>query len=78
VVKKSAFFVPVFVDTLKDLTTTKRFGERYGSYPVLRIHDLQGRDIGGRLDTNPTAGIIGGSELTRQFDTALEKFKTLP
>ena len=28
-------FVPVFIDTLKDVPQTKRFGERYGSYPVV-------------------------------------------
>ena len=53
-------FVPVFIDTLNDLETTKRFAEKYGSYPVLRVHDLKGRDIGGRIDTNRTAGIVGG------------------
>ena len=72
----SALFVPVFIDTLKDLKTTERFGENYGSYPVLRIHDLQGREIGGRLDTNPTAGIVGATELTGQLREALEKFES--
>ena len=46
----------MFIDTLKDVPTTKRFGERYGSYPVLRVHDLEGKDIAGRLDGNPVAG----------------------
>jgi len=71
----STLFVPVFIDTLKDLETTERFGENYGSYPVLRIHDHQGREIGGRLDTNPTAGIVGVGELTEQFKKALEEFE---
>lgn len=74
VVKMSAQFVPVFIDTLSDLKTTKRFGENYGSYPVLRIHDLNGKDIGGRIDTNRTAGIIGGTDLTNQFQQALKIF----
>lgn len=71
----SAQFVPVFIDTLGDLKTTKRFGENYGSYPVLRIHNLEGTDIGGRLDTNPTAGISSGTDLTNQFKKGLAAFQ---
>lgn len=67
--------MPVFIDTLKDFETTSRFQERYGSYPVLRVHDLKGREIGGRIDTNRTAGIVGATELTDQFRQALKKFK---
>lgn len=73
VVQASEDFIPVFIDTLNDLETTKRFMEKYGSYPVLRIHDLNGRDIGGRIDTNRTAGIVGGTDLTNQFQAALKK-----
>ena len=70
----SGDFVPVFIDTLNDLETTKRFGEKYGSYPVLRVHDLKGRDIGGRIDTNRTAGIVGATDLVKQFKAALSTF----
>ncbi len=69
-------FVPVFIDTLTDLKTTKRFHESFGSYPVLRVHDLQGQDIGGRLNTNPTAGWVAPKKVVRQMEQALEKFKT--
>lgn len=51
-------FVPVFIDTLNDLPSTKRFGENYGSYPVLRVHDHDGNELAGRLDGNPVAGDI--------------------
>ena len=67
-------FIPVFIDTLNDLETTKRFAEKYGSYPVLRVHDLKGRDIGGRIDTNRTAGIVGATDLIEQFKSALKSF----
>lgn len=75
VVQASQDFVPVFIDTLNDLDTTTRFNEKYGSYPVLRVHDLKSRDIGGRIDTNRTAGITGATDLTEQFKAALTKFK---
>jgi len=51
-------FVPVFIDTLSDHETTKRFGEIYGSYPVLRVHDHEGRDLAPCLDGNPLRGEI--------------------
>ena len=50
--------MPVFVDTLNDLGTTKRFGEKYGSYPVLRVFDHQAKDLAPRLDGNPVAGLL--------------------
>lgn len=73
-VQASERFIPVFIDTLNDLETTKRFAEKYGSYPVLRVHDLKGRDIGGRIDTNRTAGIVGATDLIEQFKSALKNF----
>lgn len=63
------------MDTLSDLKTTKRFGERFGSYPVLRIHDLAGKEIGGRIDGNLVAGRIPVNELLTQFKSAKTKFK---
>jgi len=56
VIAATADFVPVFIDTLKDKETTLRFGERYGSYPVLRVQDHGGHDLSDRLDGNPVAG----------------------
>ena len=35
-----------------------RFGERYGSYPVLRVFDGDGRDLTRRRDGNPVAGAL--------------------
>jgi len=67
----SQSFVPVFIDTLSDLTTTKRFGESFGSYPVLRIHDLFGQDIAGRINTNPSAGIVSVAEVLAQMRRGL-------
>ena len=72
---RSRDFVPVFIDTLKDHSTTERFQENFGSYPVLRVHDLNSRDIGGRIDTNPTEGIVGAGELADQMDEALAVFQ---
>ncbi|MEW6279455.1 MAG: hypothetical protein AB1758_12570 [Candidatus Eremiobacterota bacterium] len=72
-IEASKDFVPVFIDTLKDHETTRRFGERYGSYPVLRVHDLQGRDIGGRLDGNPVAGRIPVEQVLEQVQRALKR-----
>ena len=73
-IEASTQFVPVFIDTLNDIDTTKRFQEKYGSYPVLRVHDLSGNDIGGRIDTNRTHGIVGATDLLEQFQKALEAF----
>ncbi len=73
-VKASAQFIPVFVDTLSDYRTTKRFKESYGSYPVLRIHNLSGEDIGGRINTNLTAGIVKPAKVVEQMKLGLKRF----
>ena len=70
VIQASQDFVPVFVDTLKDIKTTKRFQEKYGSYPVLRIHNLQGQDIAGRIDGNRVAGRIPVVQVLKQMHYA--------
>ena len=70
--KASKKFVPVFIDTLNDLKTTKRFKESYGSYPVLRVHDLGGKDIAGRIDGNKVAGKIPVPKMLEQFAKALK------
>ena len=74
VVSASASFVPVFIDTLGDASQYKRFDEHWGSYPVLRIHNLQGEEIGGRIDGNLVGGRIPVSQILAQFDTAKVTF----
>ena len=69
-IKASQEFVPVFVDTLKDIKTTKRFKEKYGSYPVLRVHNVKGQDIAGRLDGNLVAGQIPAFQVLKQLQYA--------
>ena len=69
-IKASQEFVPVFVDTLKDIKTTKRFKEKYGSYPVLRVHNVKGQDIAGRLDGNLVAGQIPAIRVLKQLEYA--------
>ncbi len=64
-------FIPVFVDTLKDRKTTRRFKERFGSYPVLRIHNLKGEEIGGRIDGNRVAGKIPVDQVLKQLNQGL-------
>jgi hypothetical protein len=75
VVEKSRAFVPVFIDTLNDLPTTKRFGESYGSYPVLRIQDHREKDIAGRIDGNLVAGRIPVDEILDQLDRGLQAYR---
>ncbi len=77
-VKASRRFVPVFIDTLKDLKTTRRFKERYGSYPVLRIHDHAEKDLAGRIDGNRVAGKIPVPQLLDQLRKGLKSFKKKP
>jgi len=60
--------------SLKDHRGTKRFNERFGSYPVLRVHDLEGNDIGGRIDGNRVAGKIPAEKVVEQLKSSLEKF----
>ncbi len=67
--------MPVFVDTLTDLPQTKRFGERYGSYPVLRIHDHASGDIAGRIDGNRVAGRIPVDDVLDQLARGLAAFR---
>ena len=66
--------MPVFIDTLGDATQYKRFNENFGSYPVLRIHNLKGEEIGGRIDGNRVAGRIPVSQMLEQFRTAKAAF----
>jgi hypothetical protein len=63
--------VPLFVNTLFDDVTTKRFGEMQGSYPVLRIFDEHEKEIAKRIDGNPVRGAIPVEQILRQFQQAL-------
>ena len=56
------------------MTQTRRFSEKFGSYPVLRIHDLSGEEIGGRIDGNPVGGRIPVSQILAQFEKAKAAF----
>lgn len=66
--------MPVFIDTLEDLPTTKRFGENYGSYPVIRVHDHRENDIAGRIDGNEVAGRIPVPDLLAQMQRGAAAF----
>jgi len=66
--------VPLFVDTLRDFKQTDRFNESYGSYPVLRVHDHQGEEIGGRINGNLVGGRIPVKQVLAQFKTAQKSF----
>ncbi len=70
VIQASREFVPVFIDTLKDVKNTKRFNEKYGSYPVLRIQNTRGQDIAGRIDGNLVAGRIPVVQVLKQMHYA--------
>ena len=49
----------------------------YGSYPVLRIHDHEGRDLAGRLDGNPVRGRIPVEDMLAQFERGARAFAAL-
>jgi len=66
--------VPVFIDTLGSAKHYERFDEHFGSYPVLRVHNLEGEEIGGRIDGNRVAGRIPISQMLEQFKTASAAF----
>ena len=50
------------------------YNENWDSYPVLRVHNLQGKEIGGRIDGNRVAGRIPVSQMLEQFKTAKAAF----
>ena len=67
--------MPVFVDTLDRAQPFEQFGESYGSYPVLRIHDHAGHDLAGRLDGNPLRGRIPVDDVLAQFERGLRAYR---
>lgn len=73
-IRASRAFVPVFIDTLGPAWPYERFGEQYGSYPVLRVHDHESRDVAGRLDGNKVAGQIPKAEVLAQMERGLAAF----
>ncbi len=77
-IEASASFVPVFIDTLDRSQPFESFGEMYGSYPVLRIHDHARRDLAGRLDGNPVRGLIPVDEVLAQLELGRRAFRKQP
>jgi hypothetical protein len=67
--------VPVFVDTLDSSQPYERFGESFGSYPVLRIHDHDSDDLAGRLDGNPVRGRIPVDDVLDQLERGRQAFQ---
>ena len=77
-VRLSAGFVRVFVNTLRDDATTQRFHEFQGSYPVLRVLDLNLQDLTPRLDGNPVAGAIPLAQVKQQLRDGFRAFAAQP
>ncbi len=65
----------MFVDTLDRSKPYEHFGEMYGSYPVLRVHDHDERDLAGRIDGNRVAGLIPVDEALDQLERGLTAYR---
>ena len=68
--------MPVFIDTLapRGGSDYERFGEIYGSYPVLRIHDHRSRDLAERIDGNPLLGRIPVESIVKLLEDGHRAF----
>ena len=64
----------MFVDTLDRSQPYEHFGESYGSYPVLRVHDHEGNDLAGRLDGNAVRGRIPVDDVLAQLDKGRREY----
>ena len=67
--------MPVFIDTLDRSQPYERFGESYGSYPVLRVHDHAGNDLAGRIDGNAVRGRIPSQEVLDQLEQGAQAYE---
>ena len=65
----------MFVDTLDPGQPYEHFGESWGSYPVLRVHDHEEHDLAGRLDGNAVAGRIPTVQVLSQMAKGLAAFR---
>lgn len=75
IVAASAAFVPVFIDTLDPEQPYEAFGEIYGSYPVLRVHDHARGDLAERVDGNPVRGHIPAQQVLDQLERGRAAFE---
>ena len=66
----------VFIDTQKDEPSTCRFGENYGSYPVLRIQDHKAQDLIPKLDSNATHGIVPVEQVLEHLKRGQEAYRS--
>lgn len=55
-----------------------RFGESWGSYPVLRVFDHKGDDLAGRLDGNPLRGRLPIVAILDQLERGRAAFEATP
>ena len=65
----------MFIDTLDRSQPYEHFGESWGSYPVLRVHDHEENDLAGRLDGNPVAGRLPVDDVLAQMARGLEAWR---
>ncbi len=67
--------MPLFIDTLDRSQPYEFYDESWGSYPVLRIHDHEGRDLAGRLDGNAVRGRLPIDDVLAQLEQGRRAFR---